>query len=493
MSTATQGDIACARIARRLAAKVGAHRYSMWFDRSARIEGADEAGPLVVVAANRFVAEWIGRNFREDLEAAAREETGRELSLDIRVEPESFKLHVPAPAQPAAPAPASAASRSRHPHASLGATEPALGLRYTLDDFIVGPSNQLAYSAAYRLVDEEDNAAHPLFIHGGVGLGKTHLLQGVCRRIQDRNPNARIHYTTGEQFTNEFLTAVRSNKLEAFRRRVRRLDLLAVDDVHFLADKEKTQQEFLHSLNAMELGGARLVLASDCHPKLIHRFSEALVSRCVRGMVVEIKPPDTATRVKIISALARRRGLTLMESVAATLAARCNGSVRDIEGELSLLKVMADMDRNLVAGRPLTHPSAEAPSPSVIGHTLVNRLLTVRDTAAAAGRPVTIDRIIDVVCEALALTREELVRRGRQKPVVLARSLAVCLARQVTSMSYPEIAQALGRASHSTVITADRRMRQMIADQTTIVLPATLEEIPAGELIQRLKSDAGKA
>ncbi|NJL30883.1 MAG: ATP-binding protein, partial [Phycisphaerales bacterium] len=230
-------------------------------------------------------------------------------------------------------------------------------------------------------MDNEDNdltGVSPLFIHGGVGLGKTHLLQGICRRMLARQPHARIHYTTGEQFTNEFLTAVRSGKIDAFRQRIRKLDLLAVDDVHFIANKTATQQEFLHCFNAIDLAGARIVLASDQHPKLIQQFSQALVNRCVRGMVATVTTPDTSTRVKIVQTLAHRRGINLLESVVAVVAAKCPGSVRELEGTLTRLHALATLS-------PTTRGEDDNTA-GLVGHTLVNRAFAAELMDERAGR-----------------------------------------------------------------------------------------------------------
>jgi chromosomal replication initiator protein len=524
----------CARIAHRLAASVGPQRYSMWFGRSARLAYRDQQHCLDVAVPNRFVADWIGRHFQGELRRAASDELGRDVDLSVYVDPVPFADHrkVELAALPvtegatgaASAGAAEAASRFAAPavrrenrSAARAAGAPP-NLRYHLEDFIVGPSNELAFAAAGRLVEQEDGAASPLFLHGGVGLGKTHLLQGICQRMLEVHPNARVLYTTGEQFTNEFLTAVRHNGIEAFRKRIRRLDLLAVDDVHFLANKAATQQEFLHSFNEIELGGARVVLASDSHPKLIQQFSAALVSRCVRGMVVEVRPPDTATRTKIVRALAARRGISLLETVVAVIAGRCQGSVREIEGTLTKLQALAsltggrqeeksearrakgDGDGGAVAGGPAAGESesrnqkSEVLSP--IGHTLVNRLFSA-ELQEATPRIVRFETILSVVAEQLQLSKEQVLGHCRQRELVLARSLVIHLARQLTPMSYPEIAAVMSRGSHSAVIAAAQRVEKLLAAGTTVLVPVpprpgapasgALEQIALAEVVERLK------
>ncbi|MCE9591607.1 MAG: chromosomal replication initiator protein DnaA [Planctomycetes bacterium] len=482
ITTSSERSI-CARIIDRLAQTVGPVRFNRWFDRTARFEFDDAVRCLRVDVPNRFVSDWIGRYFRDDLTRIATEElaAGVAVELDVRIRPELFKgdaeataAGTPETAAPAKPAPATPPRRA---HA---APEPKPNLRHQLDDFIVGPTNELAYSAARRLARDPREAVNPLFIHGGCGLGKTHLLQGVCNAFLEQNPDARVMYTTGEQFTNEFLVAVRANKIDAFRRRIRRLDLLAVDDVHFIANKQATQQEFLHSFDAIELGGARVVLASDNHPRLIQQFSTALVSRCLRGMVVEVKPPDVVTRALIITALAHRRGMSMIEGVPEAIAQRCHGSVREIEGSLAKLHALACLTRQRKQG------DAGVPANEPIGHTLVNHLFE-SDAPRVARRAIRFEQIVEIVAGYTGVPRVQVLGNGRQQHVVVARSLVIHLARTMTTLSYPEIASVMGRTTHSTVITAAQRIEKQIAKGHVVTVPATMERVSVGELAQRLR------
>ena len=528
----TSSHAVTARIAERLATEVGQHRFSMWFDRSARLNYHDEAHRLDVAVPNRVVADWIDRNFREQLCRVAREEVGQTVALCVSIEPQAFGVvAVPMVSDlekssrqersesavdsrnlmPASTAIASTRSHdggptskprssrrpvSRETSDKTDRRDGADRLRYTLDDFVVGPSNELAYNAAHQLVEDQHGSVNPLFIHGGVGLGKTHLLQGICRLFKEKNPEARILYTTGEKFTNEYLASMGARTQDQFRQRIRRLDLLAIDDVHFLAGKEKTQQEFMHSFDEIDLGGARVVMASDNAPKQIKQFSAALISRCVRGLVVEVKSPDTTTRVKIVRALAERRGLTLLESVLAVLASRCQGSVREIEGTLAKLHALANLTDGRFAGSDVTallegraagEMQIPGAGPAPIGHALVNRLLDSQHEPVR--RRVTFERILDVVCEQLQVSKAQVLGAQRVKAIVLARSLVIFLARQMTTMSYPEISTALNKNSHSTIIAADRRITEQLTDNTPLATgnPASTELVPLSELVDRLR------
>jgi len=488
----------CRDVSQGLKRAVGEQRYHMWFDRSARFDFDASEQRFDVSVPNRFVAEWIGRNFESQLREQVTSVAGHDAQMQIKVDagrfdeqdntspataqsPDTSNANASAGSHSSAPAPASA----RHPRRG-----PSRQLRHRLSDFVLGPSNELAYAAARAFADAELASASgapssaTLFIHGSCGLGKTHLLQGICARALELNADANVRYTTGEQFTNEFLTAVKTNKLAAFRKKMRQLDLLAVDDVHFIANKEKTQQEFLHSFDAIDLSGARVVLASDAHPKLIKAFSEGLVSRCIRGMVAEIHPPDAVTRARIVKTLAERRGIPIMEAVVNVLATRCVGSVREIEGAITKLQAMANLTQQLDADiNQAARPQAIS---RPIGHALVHQLFR-EDAARQPNRIITAEQIIEAVLDRLAVTRHELTGRGRARVVVLARAICVALCRDLTAMSYPEIATAIGRPNHSTVITAMRRIEKQMESHEPANLPHERSPVTVDELFEQLR------
>ncbi|XAL97993.1 DnaA/Hda family protein [Phycisphaeraceae bacterium D3-23] len=356
--------------------------------------------------------------------------------------------------------------------------------RHRLERFIDGPSNRLALAAAKRLADLDDpTASHPVFLHGICGVGKTHLLQGICNATLALRPDAKVVYLTGEQFANQYITAVRQGKLDAFRKHIRRLDLLAIDDIHFVASREKTQQEFLHCFEENELAGARVALASDRHPRDIDMFSEALVSRCVRGLVVEMTEPDPATRKAIIAELAHRRGLFLQPAVVDQLAERYDGSVREIEGALAKLHALATLT---------DQPDRRNPAqPINVGRALLEQLPELAQPKVR--RPVKFTEITRVVCERLMLEPVQLTGSSRNKQVVLARSLVVHLARELTPMSYPEIAHAMGRKTHSTVITACQRMGRLLKADAPLLLPGGTGQTTPGALSSSLRRELLRA
>jgi len=485
VTTATHAIDIDSQIADSLRRQLGPQKYAMWFDGSASFAYRQQDHRLTVTVPNQFSRNWIDRHFSPDLRAAARSVTHDEVELELCVGMENTQDTASAalidralsPAQPNEPA-TSPAQPTQLPRAANDS------FKHRLSQFVTGPSNRLAFASAQRAADLTDPTAnHPLFLHGTCGVGKTHLLQGICAQARQAHPSAKILYMTAEQFTNDYIAAVRANKLEAFRRKIRRLDLLAIDDIHFFASKEKTQIEFLCCFEENDLAGARIVLASDNHPRRITSFSEALVSRCVRGLVVEMLEPDTDTRRAVLTELARRRGLMLQPAVLDLLGARYEGSVREIEGVLAQLHALASLPERGQSHRP--------GRTLIIGRELVEQLPEFN--MPVVRRPVRFATIVKIVCNRLGVEPSQLAGSSRHKFLVLARSLSVYLARELTTMSYPEIAHAMGRKNHSTVITADQRLRRQIKDDQPIMLPAGAGSITPRDLAESLSRETLRA
>lgn len=509
------------RILRRLTDDLGPGRIERFFDHATSI-CLDEGG-LNITVPTGFSAEWLDRKFGSALRRAAEAEL-TEPAADLapsasegQAPPVTLRFQVTPAAAPAsdrgpatgpgrreavqAPGGENAAPGYAEARASRGAAPAAPrrqaarpAMRYRFEDFVVGSSNRLAFSAAQHIAEGETGPSPaPLFIHGGCGLGKTHLLQALAARYLERRPGASVRYLTAETFTNDYITAVRLNQIDAFRKMYRGLDLLCLDDVHFLSSKEKTQNELLHTFDAINLSHANVVLASDGHPRDIERLSAGLISRFMSGVVVRLEAPDAELRGRIVVHLAQRRGL-LLDSAAAKLVAEYSartggGSVREIEG--ILLRI--DAVQRLL--------------PEFAGHGGMVGILAVRkalglDAPASATiegrarRPIQIATIIAEVCRPLQVDPTDLGGRGRHKRVVLARSLIVYLARKLTTLSFPEIARALSRPNHSTVITAYQRvlaqMEQPGAEDLAPELGVEFAGIGLGELAERLMAAVRK-
>lgn len=458
------GDIGT-RLLDQMVHALGSRNIDLYFE-SARLEMREDR--LCLIVPNRFNKEWIEKRFADRLRAVACEALGEAVELVVLVE----AVKPPAPAKPRTAASSDATPRTASPKRRR--------LRYTLDDFVIGQPNRLAYRSALELIDTGGRPLNPLVIHGGCGLGKTHLLQGLCARFAEQRPTATWRYLTAEQFTNQFIHAVRHHHLETFRRRMRQLELLAIDDAQFFAGKTGTQTELLHTVDALAQHGGKLILASDAHPKLVARMSEGLVSRLVSGMVAPIEPPDEAMLARLVDILARRRGLTLRESAARTLVDHFGRSIRELEGALTRLQAMVLLD----------HPSPGSVAP--IGHALLDRILDASATAGAA-RPVRFEQIMRIVCGELGVQREQVISRSKQRQIVLARSLVIHLARQMIGLSFPELSRQIGRGNHSTVITADKRVREQVRRRQAVRLLPDLTATTMDRLVERLRSDVHRA
>lgn len=479
------------RILKRVEERVGTDSVRRFLRGKAAI--SIENGEVVITAPTRFAGECIQRRFGAALGEAAGLERGQERApVRIAIAPvvtaaptvnNGTEATAPASADPAqtrwkpatgAPAPGRRTSLRAERHAT-----------HTLDTFVIGRCNQLAHRAALALTQSERPLGFNIvFVHGECGVGKTHLLQGVAHRFRAENPGARVLYTTGEAFTNAYITAVRGGDINAFRRKHRGLDLLCIDDIHFLSNKTQTQAEFLHTFDAMDLEGARIMLASDEHPARIRQLSRELVSRFSAGMVVGLETPDPVTRRRLVAALARRRSLALTEDAITVVAEHCTGSVREIEGALTRIHAVHQL---LPEGRAHAGP---LDGPTV-------RLALGPSRPQKARRPMKVEAITECVAETLGVTMPEMLGKSRHKRVVVARSIAAHLSRKLTSRSFPEIAQAMGRPNHSTVVTACKRVEQKIAaaercDADLEVAAETWGEL-ADELERRVRSALGAA
>lgn len=359
-------------------------------------------------------------------------------------------------ARPASPRPVRPQGRATDGAPRVERTGEASRQRF--ETFVVGESNRMAHAAAWAVACGES----PLvFIHGSCGVGKTHLMRAIAHEALRRNPSGSVRCTTAEAFTNEFIQAVRTNKVDAFRKQYRKCDVLCIDDVHFLASKEATQQELLHTLDAAGLSGTRIALACDEHPREVAKFNERLVSRFLSGPVVRIDPPDASLRAELIRHLATRRGLTLEPAAAALVAERAAtagarhnpASVRELEGMLIQIEAVRTLLPEL--------STEDGSSDRRVGVVLVRKALGLSDqapTPRTAKRPIPVSAILEVVCECVGAPVVEVMGKSRHQRVVLARSMVAHLSRRLTTMSFPEIARAMGRPNHSTVITAQKRL-----------------------------------
>ncbi len=444
--------------------RVGPQKFNAWFKHGTRV--GIENNHVKVLVPNPFVANWIETHFVEDIAHVAAQATGSEHEVIIMIDPDlSGRLR-----QNQLDMQAKIVTRATNGTARPRRPQRPIALRHRLKEFVVGSSNKLAYSAAMAAASGDARSFGPLFIHGSCGVGKTHLLQGICDIVDNRcgpGPKPRWKYVSGEQFTNEYIAAVRKRNYADFRRRYRNLDLLAIDDVHFLAAKKATQEEFLHTFDAIESAGNRVVMASDAHPKLLGDLIEQLTSRFVAGMVVKIDPPDKTTRLAILRKRAKKMKIRVSKDAIEYVAANIRGSVRDLEGTLVKLAALAKLD-----GGKVTIDLARD---------------VLADHLARTGSVLTLGDIEAVVGAYFGITPADLHSSRRTKTVSTARMVAMFLGRRHTSMSYPEIGRFMGK-NHSSAVLAVQRMEALLGakGKLTWMTPMGTKSVASRKVVKLL-------
>jgi chromosomal replication initiator protein len=484
-------------LGRAIARRIGEPRYQLWFERHTKFVWQD--GLLTVGVPNRHFEEWLEKTFGAAVADAAREVFGRPMQVRFTIDPELFQAArreqaevrqsqaaradqapAPQPAPAEQPAPRRRAARPPSPVRGGETPTPAPAAEETpaparrsrrwhrLADFVVGPCNRVAYASALSVVEAPGEGANPLVLHGPVGTGKTHLLEGIYAGLRRAHPDWRVCYVTTEDFTNRFVQAMRLGKLASFRRHFRDCDALLVDDLHFLATKRATQEEFLHTFDALLADGRQLVLSCDCHPRLADDFTPELTDRLLGGAVWGLAPPDADTRLALLRAKAARPGeAPLPDDVLRHLAGQLRGNVRELEGALHSIRHFSR-----VTGRPPDIP-------------LVREALA--DLLRHAVRVVQLPDVDRSVCQALRLEAGALQSRGRAWAVSHPRMVAMYLARKHTAASYSQIGAHFGGRNHSTAVAAEKKARQWLQDDAELALGG--RRIRVREVVERAERD----
>lgn len=396
---------------------------------------------LIVEAPNEFHVHWVEDKYGRMLADLTERLFGRRLRVTFQLPPGGHSSGTPpAPGVevgPAAPPPPARERAPSHPRGGLNE-------RYTFERFVVGTGNQLAAAAARAVAQQPARTYNPLFIYGGVGLGKTHLMHAIGNAILESLPSRRVMYVSTEQFTNELVSAIQGGTTAEFRRRFRQMDLLLVDDVHFLEGKERTQEEFFHTFNALYDAQKQIVLTSDRPPKEIAELEERLVSRFEWGLVTDIKPPDLETRVAILRKKAEDDGLTLDDEVIDFIARSCTSSVRELEG--AVIKLLAFSS---LTNQEITLALARTALRSII-------------PGAADKGGLTADRVREAVARQWNVTPEALTSKRRTKDLTVPRQVAMYLIKELLDLSLIEIGQQFGGRDHSTVIHSIRKVEALM-------------------------------
>jgi len=323
-----------------------------------------------------------------------------------------------------------------------------LNPKYTFESFVVGDGNKMAHAAAQAVAESPGKAYNPLFIYGGVGLGKTHLMHAVGHYVRQRYPSLQVEYFSTEIFTNDLISAIRSDRMNAFRDRYRSIDVLLVDDVQFIAGKERTQEEFFHTFNALYEDGKQILLTSDRPPREIETLEARLRSRFEWGLITDIQPPDLETRIAILKMNAEKRGVQLGEDVLEYVARQVTTNIRELEGALMRLIAYASLN-----GVEIT--------PQVAAGALADLFENTRDS-------VGMEEILQAVADHFGVSPASLKSKGRSKEVVLPRQVAMYLIRILTDSSLPEIGSFFGGRDHTTVLYANQKIKRLINEDPEI-------------------------
>jgi len=404
------------KILQHMERRVNPHSFSTWF-RPTRQEGT-ENGKLVVRVPSRIFRKRLTETYGELLQAVLAEVDMSDTHLEFLCTDN----------EPQGPAPNSL----RQTRLDFDAVDHQLNPRYQFETFVVGASNQFAHAAAQAVAEQPSKAYNPLFLYGGVGMGKTHLMQAVGHLIKKRNPAARLTYISAEKFTNEVINSLRFDRMISFRDRFRSVDVLLVDDIQFIAGKERTQEEFFHTFNALYDLQRQIVISSDCPPKEISAIEERLRSRFEWGLIADIQPPDLETKIAILQKKAETEHVILPDDVAEYIARAIKSNVRELEGALT----------RLVAYASLTG--------SAINLTTAQQVL--RNIIAKQEKRITIDLIQKKVGEQFGLREQDLKVRSNAKAIAFPRQIAMYLVKQLTSASLPEIGRQFGGKHHTTVL-----------------------------------------
>lgn len=404
------------------------HSFATWF-RPLTL-GSVKANRIQVLLPNRFFKEWFEEHYLELLRSALEDLLFTRVEVDLMVPNQD-----PPPPPPPPQAPPKRTPRRPAPSISLNT-------KYTFDTFVVGSGNQLAHAASLAVAEQISRVYNPLFIYGGVGLGKTHLLHAIGHFLLERDSLVRISYVSSEKFTNDLINAIRFDATTEFRNRYRSVDILLIDDIQFIAGKERTQEEFFHTFNDLYNASKQIVLTSDSIPKDIPGLEERLRSRFEWGLIADIQPPDLETKAAILRKKAQAEGVQIPDEVSLFIATNVKSNVRELEGHLV----------RIVAYASLTNQAITLELAREVLKELVD-----------ADRAITMPRILEVVTDFYRLKEKEILSKSRHKSIVLPRQVAMYLCRTQTNASLPDIGAEFGGKDHSTVIHACAKVRELMA------------------------------
>ena len=417
-------------------------QYDTWFKDTQVISEEDDV--FLIGVPNAFAREWLDSKFRNQVREALQHLLGR--TVDVRFVTSSAgpttagrTSAAPGMTSPTPPGSQQTGGQERREAGAL------LNARYTFSTFVVGSNNRLAHAAALSVAERPGHSYNPLFIYGGSGLGKTHLMHAIGHAVIARHPKKRVAYATSEKFTNEFINSIRAQKGEEFRERYRRIDVLLIDDIQFIAGKEGTQEEFFHTFNAIHEEGKQIVMSSDRPPKAITQLEDRLRSRFEWGLIADISAPDLETRIAILRAKAEAQNVAVPPPVVDFLAQRIVSNIRELEGALTRIVAFAALQ-----AVPVTTQLAQ----EMLQNLLYN----------PHRKSLSPERIVETVARYYGVPLDQIKGKARDRQVVLPRQIAMYLMREETEAPLLRIGEALGGRDHSTVLHGCEKIEREMAE-----------------------------
>lgn len=422
--------------------------FNTWF-KPVRCEQFDDTSRKLTLRAGQVIKDWV-HIYYTDLIVQTLAELGHDdFSIEWSIDPDQ---QVPdsmeeeadfffSPKRSTEPITTSS-SYSPTRIIEIDPVDDGLNSKYTFEKFVVGSCNQFAHAAAKATAEMPGSTYNPLFLYGGVGLGKTHLMHAIGNSIKSRTPHMRVAYVTSERFMNELINAIRFNKTSSFRDKYRSIDVLLMDDVQFMAGKERTQEEFFHTFNTLHNGQKQIVVSSDCPPREIPTVEERLHSRFEWGLIADLEPPDLETKVAILQRKADMDGIQLDDDIAVYIASKVKSNVRELEGSLVRLVAISSMK-----GVPISKMLAQESMKSIL----------------AAERPagLTMDHITRTVAEHFKMTADEIKAKSNSRSIAMPRQVAMYLCKRLTRHSFPEIGREFGGKHHTTVMHSVEKIEKL--------------------------------
>jgi chromosomal replication initiator protein len=425
-------EVLWTEVAERLKGALNEATFRTWFGEAVALHLSDDE--FVVGVPNDFTREWVEGHFLELIRAGVLDATGQSRRVLLRVTDHDAKP------------PADEPRRAPGPRAA----EAGLNPKYTFDLFVIGSSNRFAHAAALAVAESPAQAYNPLFIYGGTGLGKTHLLQAAAHYVTEHTDNLSVRYVTSETFMNDFINSLRDRRIEGFKQRYRNYDVLLIDDVQFFEHKERIQEEFFHTFNTLYENGSQIIMSSDRAPREIATLEDRLRSRFEWGLITDIQPPDLETRIAILRKKVLADGINIDDAQLLTfIASRISTNIRELEGALTRVVAFASL-----TGRPMTVDDAQD---------VLKDVFPQGDLVE-----ITIERIQEVVAERSNLSIDELCGHKRSQNIVYPRQVAMYLCRELTDASLPTIGKHFGGRDHTTVLHANAKIARLIREDKSV-------------------------